>query len=201
MAATPPQLVVGLGNPGPQYAETRHNAGFWLADRLVARYGGQFRPETRFKGELCRITVASQPLWVFKPATFMNRSGQAVVPLASFYKIPPEAMLVVHDDLDLPPGTVRLKRGGGHGGHNGLRDIIRLLGSSDFARLRVGIGHPGDSGEVVGYVLRRAPVAEQQAIEAAIDESLREFPAIVGGDWSRAMQTLHSRKPVSDTSS
>lgn len=199
MTVSPLQLVVGLGNPGPQYAETRHNAGFWLVDRLAARYGGLFRSENRFKGDLSRVTIAGQALWLFKPTTFMNRSGQSIVPLMAFYKIAPEAVLVVHDDLDLPPGTVRLKRGGGHGGHNGLRDTIRLLGNGNFARLRVGIGHPGNSAEVVGYVLRRAPADEQRLIETAIDDALREFPSIVGGDWSRAMQALHSRRPVTDT--
>jgi PTH1 family peptidyl-tRNA hydrolase len=188
------RLVVGLGNPGPEYAQTRHNAGFWLVDELARQQGGYFRPEARYYGETCRITLAGQELWLLKPMTYMNRSGQAVAALARFHKIPPPAILVVHDDLDLPPGTVRLKRSGGHGGHNGLRDLIAHLGGNDFARLRLGIGHPGDSREVLDYVLRRAPRTEQELVEQAIADALRELPRILAGHWERATQALHSRK-------
>lgn len=197
MADSALQLVVGLGNPGPQYAETRHNAGFWLLDRLALRQGSRFRAESRYKADVCRVECAGQSLWLLKPATFMNLSGQAIVPFAAFYKIPPATMLVVHDDLDLPPGTVRLKRGGGHGGHNGLRDLIVRLGHGDFLRLRLGIGHPGPGGDVVGYVLRRAPADEQQLIETAIDDALHEFDPIAVGRLDKAMQALHSRKAES----
>jgi PTH1 family peptidyl-tRNA hydrolase len=188
------RLVVGLGNPGPEYAQTRHNAGFWLVDELARQQGGHFRSEARYHGETCRIALAGQELWLLKPMTYMNRSGQAVAALAGFYKIPLPAILVVHDDLDLPPGTVRLKRSGGHGGHNGLRDLIAHLGGNDFARLRLGIGHPGDSREVLDYVLRRAPRTEQEFVEQAIADALRELPRILAGEWERATQALHSRK-------
>jgi PTH1 family peptidyl-tRNA hydrolase len=187
-------LVVGLGNPGPRYALTRHNVGFWVVDELACRYGGRFRLESKFSGEVCRITVVGHDLWLLKPLTFMNRSGQSIVRLAYFYKIPPPAMLVVHDDLDLPPGAVRLKRAGGHGGHNGLRDTIQQLGSHDFLRLRLGIGHPGQGRDVVDYVLSQAPPAEQELLERAVEETVREFPRLVEGQLEQAMQVLHSRR-------
>lgn len=188
------QLVVGLGNPGPQYVQTRHNAGFWLVEALARRYAGKFYPEAKFSGEVGRIELGGRNLWLLKPMTFMNLSGQAVVGLAGFYKLAPPAILVVHDDVDLPPGTVRLKRSGGHGGHNGLRDIIRQLGTNDFLRLRLGIGHPGHSREVIDYVLRRAPQEEQPLIEAAIADALAVFPWLVEGRLERAMNILHSRR-------
>ncbi len=195
------QLIVGLGNPGPQYAFTRHNAGYWLVDRLALACGGSFRSESRFKAESCRIQVAGRPLWVLKPATFMNHSGQAVASFAAFYKLPPQTILVVHDELDLPAGIVRLKRGGGHGGHNGLRDVIRQLGSGDFLRLRLGIGHPGVGGDVISYVLRRPPQNEQHLIMDAIDVAFHELDHVVGGQLQQAMQALHSRKPADVSSS
>ena len=194
------RLVVGLGNPGPQYADTRHNAGFWLVDELARQHGGHFRPEAKYHGETCRIALAGQDLWLLKPMTFMNRSGLAVAALARFHRIPLPAMLVVHDDLDLPPGVVRLKRSGGHGGHNGLRDLIAQLGGNDFLRLRLGIGHPGDSREVLDYVLRRAPQAERTLLEQAIADALRELPRLVAGQWERAVHALHSRRVESPPS-
>ncbi|MCB1823785.1 MAG: aminoacyl-tRNA hydrolase [Candidatus Competibacteraceae bacterium] len=193
-SAPVPQLLVGLGNPGPQYAGTRHNAGFWLADELARQHGGQFRPDAKYHGETCRIALAGQDLWLLKPMTFMNRSGQAVAALARFHRIPPAAILVAHDDLDLPPGTVRLKQAGGHGGHNGLRDLITHLGSNEFARVRLGIGHPGDSREVLDYVLRRPPRTEQTVIEQAILDALRELPRLLAGQWQRAVHALHGRR-------
>lgn len=186
--------MVGLGNPGPQYAETRHNAGFWLVDQLARQRAGHFRPDSKYHGDTCRIALADRELWLLKPMTFMNRSGHAVAALARFHRIALPEILVIHDDLDLPAGTVRLKRGGGHGGHNGLRDLIAQLSGNDFARLRLGIGHPGDSREVLDYVLRRAPQAERILVEQAILDALGELPRIVGGQWSKAMQTLHSRR-------
>jgi len=194
------QLVVGLGNPGVGYAETRHNAGFWLLDRLATQTGAMLRPEPRYKGECARVSIAGQTLWLLKPQTFMNRSGQAITPLLAFYKIPPTAMLVVHDDLDLPAGVVRLKQGGGHGGHNGLRDTMRQLGRNDFLRLRIGIGHPGVGGDVVAYVLERPPLSERQSIETALDAVMPVFPQIVQGEFNKAMQVLHRLKPPTDTS-
>lgn len=187
-------LVVGLGNPGPQYARTRHNAGFWLVEALAQRHGGRFRLESKFSGEVCRIGIDGRELWLLKPLTFMNRSGQAVAQFANFYRIALPAMLVVHDDLDLPPGSVRLKLGGGHGGHNGLRDTIRQLGSNEFRRLRLGIGHPGQSRDVVDYVLSIAPPAEQRLLEDAITDAVREFPLLVEAQWEKAMRILHSRR-------
>lgn len=188
------RLVVGLGNPGPQYAQTRHNAGFWLVDELARQHGVQFRPDGKAHGESCRIALAGQELWLLKPLTFMNRSGLAVAALARFHRIAPPEILVVHDDLDLPPGTVRLKQSGGHGGHNGLRDLIAHLGSPDFLRLRLGIGHPGDRRDVLDYVLRRAPREEQALVETAIAEALRELPRIAVGQIAQAMQALHRRR-------
>ncbi len=193
MADADLRLVVGLGNPGPQYERTRHNAGFWFLDDLVREHGGSLRGESRFGGEVGRIHVAGRDLWLLKPMGFMNRSGLPVARLAAFYKLPPESILVVHDELDLPPGTVRLKRAGGHGGHNGLRDIIRHLGSNAFLRLRLGIGHPGDARAVIDYVLTRAPAAEQERIERGIHDALGEIPRIAAGELERAMHALHSR--------
>jgi PTH1 family peptidyl-tRNA hydrolase len=194
------RLVVGLGNPGPQYADTRHNAGFWLVDELARQHGGQFRSEAKYHGETCRIALAGQELWLLKPMTFMNRSGLAVAALARFHRIPLPAILVVHDDLDLPPGVARLKRAGGHGGHNGLRDLIAHLGGNDFLRLRLGIGHPGDSREVLDHVLRRAPSSERALLEQAILDALRELPRLAAGQWDRAVHALHSRRVDSSSS-
>lgn len=192
--APPLRLVVGLGNPGAEYAQTRHNAGFWLVDELARQHGGRFRPESRFHGETCRIALAGQDLWLLKPMTFMNRSGHAVAALARFHRIALPEILVVHDDLDLPAGTVRLKQAGGHGGHNGLRDLIAQLGGNDFPRLRLGIGHPGDSREVLDYVLHRAPQADRVLLEQAIADALRELPRLLAGQWEKATQALHSRR-------
>ncbi len=195
-----PRLVVGLGNPGPQYADTRHNAGFWLVDELARQHAGHFRPDAKYHGDTCRIALADREFWLLKPMTFMNRSGHAVVALARFHRIALPEILVIHDDLDLPAGTVRLKRSGGHGGHNGLRDLIAQLGGNDFARLRLGIGHPGDSREVLDYVLRRAPQAERALVEQAILDALREFPRLAAGQWDKATQTLHGRRVDSPSS-
>ena len=196
---SPLRLVVGLGNPGPQYAQTRHNAGFWLTDELARQHGVQFRPDSKAHGESCRIALDAQESGLLKPLAFMNRSGLAVAALSLFYRISPPEILVIHDDLDLPPGTVRLKRSGGHGGHNGLRDLIAHLGGPDFLRLRLGIGHPGDRREVLDYVLRRAPREEQALVEAAIAEALRELPRIAAGQIEQAMQALHRRRDDSSS--
>lgn len=190
------RLVVGLGNPGAQYADTRHNAGFWLVDQLAQQQSGQFRADGKFYGELCRIALADREIWLLKPMTYMNRSGQAVGAFIRFHRLTLPEVLIVHDDLDLPVGTVRLKRAGGHGGHNGLRDLTAQLAGNDFARLRLGIGHPGDSRDVLGYVLHKTPSAERALIGEAIIDSLRELPRIVTGEWAQAMQALHSRRVV-----
>jgi peptidyl-tRNA hydrolase, PTH1 family len=186
------KLVVGLGNPGPRYEQTRHNAGFWFVDLLAERARGRFAADSRFQGELARITLAGDELRLLKPATFMNLSGQSAGAVARFFKLAPEQLLVVHDELDLPPGTARLKRGGGHGGHNGLRDLIRHVGA-DFWRLRVGIGHPGDRDQVVDYVLTRAPLEEEKAIRATLEDALVAVEKMLAQGAERAMHQLHSR--------
>ncbi len=184
--------VVGLGNPGPRYAATRHNAGYWLVDRLAAG-AGPFRANTRFHGEVLELPGPPR-CRVLKPATFMNRSGQSVAALARFYRLAPEDLLVVHDDLDLPPGVARLKRGGGHGGHNGLRDIMAALGSREFLRLRIGIGHPGSADQVVDYVLQRPSAEDARLMEAAIDDALGVLPQVLEGHLERAMTALHGAR-------
>ena len=189
----PIQLIVGLGNPGAQYEETRHNAGFWYVEQLARANGVFLQPEKKFFGHTARITIGGQDVRLLNPSTFMNRSGQAVGAMATFFKIPPEAILVIHDELDLPAGVGRLKQGGGHGGHNGLRDIISALGNSrEFVRLRVGIGHPGNSKEVVNYVLNKPSVAERQKIDAVIDEAVRVTDQAVNGARAKAVQELHT---------
>lgn len=192
MADVAVQLIVGLGNPGPDYETTRHNAGFWFVEHLANRFHGQFRKETKFSGEACKVRIAGEDVWLLKPTTFMNRSGQAVRQISNFYKIPVEAILVAHDELDLDPGTVRLKRGGGHGGHNGLRDLVSHMGK-DFARLRIGVGHPGHKDKVVNFVLARAGKQEQQQIDEAIDEAITVIEDIVSGQFQKAMNQLHTR--------
>ena len=188
------QLIVGLGNPGPKYAQTRHNVGFLFVDELARSKGATFRVENKFHGEVCKLHLEGRELWLLKPMTFMNRSGQAVAALARFYKIPPEAILVAHDELDIPAGQLRLKQSGGHGGHNGLRDIISQLGSRDFLRLRIGIDHPGHASEVSNYVLSKASSDDRITVDAAVDEALCTLPQIIDGELQAAMNRLHSRK-------
>lgn len=185
------ELIVGLGNPGPDYDLTRHNAGFWFVDELARQANLNFKFETKFQGAVAKYPAPGRDCWLLKPHTFMNKSGQPIASLAGFYKIPIANILVVHDDLDLPPGTVRLKQGGGHGGHNGLRDIITHLGDN-FLRLRIGIGHPGKGNDVVGYVLQRAPAAEQQLLDTAMAEAHAALPLILSGETEKAMQQLHT---------
>lgn len=185
-------LIAGLGNPGSKYAETRHNAGFRFIDALLSRVGGALSPEKRFEGEVGKVHIAGREIWLIKPDTYMNHSGDAVGKLARFYKIPTEAILAVHDELDIPPGAVRLKVGGGHGGHNGLRDMVSKCGGSDFVRLRIGIGHPGQASQVADYVLRKAPAAEQSLTDHAIQVALDEVEAIVQGDYQAVMNRLHT---------
>lgn len=187
----PIRALIGLGNPGAGYAGHRHNVGFWLADGLARAAGESFNEQRRFKSSLARITLAGEPLWLLEPATFMNRSGEAVQPFAAFYKLEPSELLVAHDDLDLPPGAVRLKRGGGHGGHNGLRDITRAIGP-DFARLRLGIGHPGDKSRVLGYVLS-APTREQaDALAGGLARAVTGLELLMREGWDKATQFLHT---------
>jgi len=186
------QLIVGLGNPGAEYEPTRHNAGFWFVDELARRCQQGFRMEARFHSEIARCVLEGRECRLQKPQTFMNRSGQAVRGLTQFFRIPVEEILVVHDELDLPAGTIRLKKGGGHGGHNGLRDLISQLGSRDFHRLRVGIDHPGHKDQVVDYVLKKPGKQERRLIDEAIDAALEVMPAVIGGHMDKAMHQLHS---------
>jgi PTH1 family peptidyl-tRNA hydrolase len=186
------RLIVGLGNPGADYVDTRHNAGFWLIDQIAADQGLSFRFEKRFNADECKFKVHGRDVFLQKPQTFMNRSGQSVAALARYYKIAPEEILVIHDELDLPPGVNRIKQSGGHGGHNGLRDIINHLGSREFLRIRVGIGHPGDSKQVVNYVLHKSSVADLNAIEAANRDTLAVMPQLLEGRIDKAMQALHT---------
>src|SRR3954467_8818071 len=167
MAGNLLKLIVGLGNPGPEYARTRHNAGFWLVDELARRHSGTFRHEGKHQGDLARVRLAGHELWLLKPTTYMNRSGGPVSSILGFYKITPAEMLVAHDEIDLPSGTVRLKDGGGHGGHNGLRDLIAAQGDA-FWRLRIGVGHPGAKSQVVDFVLTQAGKDEQRVIDETI---------------------------------
>ena len=183
--------IVGLGNPGAEYERTRHNAGFWFADRLADRCRATLRREPKFHGELARLRFGEAEVLLLKPHTFMNRSGQAAQALAQFYKLPPDHLLVVHDELDLPAGTARLKLGGGHGGHNGLRDIHRALGEG-YRRLRVGIGHPGDKTLVLNYVLGRPGRGDEAAILGAIDAATDAVELWLSKGWDRAIQQLHS---------
>ena len=186
------RLIVGLGNPGADYVDTRHNAGFWLIDEIAADQSLNFRFEKRFNADECKFKADGRDVFLQKPQTFMNRSGQSVAALARYYKIAAEEILVIHDELDLPPGVIRIKQSGGHGGHNGLRDIINHLGSRDFFRLRVGIGHPGDSKQVVNYVLHKPSVADLSDIEAANRDTLAVMPRLLEGRIDKAMQALHT---------
>ncbi|SEP63497.1 peptidyl-tRNA hydrolase, PTH1 family [Ectothiorhodospira magna] len=185
------QVIAGLGNPGPDYAMTRHNAGFWFVEELARRHGGQFRLENKFAGETARIRVEGQEIWLIKPQTYMNHSGQPIRLLTQFYKIPITSVLVAHDEIDLPPGTARLKRGGGHGGHNGLRDIMAHQGQ-DFMRLRLGVGHPGHREQVVGFVLNRPSREEAPLIMAAIDRAADLMPLLLSQGLQKATNRLHS---------
>ena len=186
------RVLAGLGNPGPSYESTRHNVGFWWVEELARRHGAHLVPDQKMHGSLVRLVIQGEPRWLLEPTTFMNRSGQAVGALARYYKVAPEEVLVIHDELDLPVGKARLKQGGGHGGHNGLRDIIAHLGSKDFLRLRLGIGHPGNARQVTDYVLGRPSVSDRVAIEAAMDAALAVIDPILDSELQKAMNHLHS---------
>lgn len=189
------ELIVGLGNPGDKYAQTRHNAGAEYVEQLAARHNVSLKSEKKFFGEYAKLVLPGRTIHLLIPTTFMNLSGQSVAALANFYKIPAEHILVAHDELDLPPGVARLKLGGGHGGHNGLRDIISRLGNNkNFYRLRLGIGHPGQASAVAGFVLNKAPASERDKTQAAIDEALRYSDDYTQGNWQQAMNQLHSFK-------
>ena len=190
---TPVDMIVGLGNPGPKYQRTRHNAGADFVRALADSLSAEFITETKFFGETARINLDGRDIRLLIPSTYMNRSGQAVSTMANFYQIPVEHILVAHDELDHQPGIARFKQGGGHGGHNGLRDIIKSMGNnSNFGRLRLGIGHPGHADQVADYVLKKGPSDERQLIDNSIQDVLQYLSLAVSGDWQQAMNKLHS---------
>lgn len=189
------RLIVGLGNPGPEHAATRHNAGFWFVDAVAERLKVALLPERSYFGLAARTSVGGRPLWLLEPTTYMNVSGKSVAALARFFKIAADEILVAHDELDLLPGQARLKRGGSAAGHNGAKDIQAELGSADFWRLRLGIGHPGQRAEVIHYVLRKPPVAEREAIENSIAQSLGALDLLLAGDMERATMAINARPP------
>jgi PTH1 family peptidyl-tRNA hydrolase len=197
MPGTPLKLIIGLGNPGPDYARTRHNAGFWLVDELARRHGGTFRHEGKHQAELARIRIGGQEIWLAKPMTFMNRSGGPVSSVLGFYKISPAEMLVAHDEIDLPSGTVRLKDAGGAGGHNGLRDLISAQGDG-FWRLRIGVGHPGVKNGVVDFVLTHAGKDEQRVIDETIVAGADAIEVMLRDGAQIAMNKLHTRPAKAD---
>ncbi len=186
------QLIVGLGNPGTEYEKTRHNAGIWFVDQLLAGTRYQLKLEKKFKGFFSQAHLFEQECMILVPTTYMNNSGEAVSAIMNFYKIPIDALLIIHDELDLPPGTVRLKQGGGHGGHNGLQSIIHHLNSNDFLRLRIGIGHPGDKDQVSDFVLTKPTRDEKEKIDDSIVKAYQVMPDIISGNMHAAMQVLHT---------
>lgn len=185
------KLIVGLGNPGAEYANTRHNVGAWFVDAIAAAHNATFKKEKKFFGDLAKVNFASDECYLLKPATFMNDSGQSVQAIAHFYKIKPEEILVAHDEIDFPIGQVRIKKGGGHGGHNGLRDIMERLSTADFFRLRIGVSHPGHKDRVSSHVLGAPSKKDKAAIDDSIIEALRILPDLVAGETDKVMRELH----------
>lgn len=186
------RLLVGLGNPGPEYEATRHNAGFWWIDTVARRLGAHLSADKAYHGLVARVNRPADPIWLIEPQTYMNLSGKSVAPLARFFRIAPEEILVVHDELDVLPGQMKIKQGGSAAGHNGLKDIQAQLGSPAFWRLRLGIGHPGDRAEVAGYVLRKPPASERELIEGCIDRSMEALDLLLAGDMPKATALLHA---------
>lgn len=189
------RLIVGLGNPGPEYEATRHNAGFWFVDEVARALKVNLVPERSYFGLAARANTANGPVWLLEPMTYMNLSGKSVAALARFFKIAPNEILVAHDELDLPPGQVKMKLGGSHAGHNGLKDIHAQLGSADYWRLRLGIGHPGVKAEVVNYVLKKPSAEHREAIEKSIEQSLGALDLLLAGEMERAMMKIHAKPP------
>lgn len=185
------RLIAGLGNPGSRYEATRHNAGFWFVERVAAAHRVSWKSESRFFGDIAQLRIGGEVVWLLKPTTFMNQSGRSVAALCRYFSLQASQVLVVHDEIDLAPGVVRLKRGGGHGGHNGLRDIIPQLGGADFARLRIGVGHPGRKEQVVGYVLARANVEQRALIDDAIERAADRVDDMITLGLERVMNELH----------
>ncbi|MFT5447764.1 MAG: PTH1 family peptidyl-tRNA hydrolase [Gammaproteobacteria bacterium] len=195
MRASPIRLIAGLGNPGSRYDETRHNAGFWFLDRIASEHRVSWKSESKLFGDVAQLRVDGEVVRLLKPTTFMNESGRSVGAVCRYFALKPEQVLVAHDEIDLLPGVVRLKRGGGHGGHNGLRDIIPQLGAPDFARLRIGVGHPGSKEQVIGYVLARAGAEQRALIDAAIDRAVERVDDMITQGLDRVMNELH-RQPT-----
>jgi PTH1 family peptidyl-tRNA hydrolase len=189
------RLFVGLGNPGPEYTDTRHNAGFWFIDAVARELKANLVPERSYFGLAARVNRPDGPVWLLEPMTFMNLSGKSVGALARFFKIAPSEILVAHDELDLLPGQVKMKFGGSHAGHNGLKDIQAQLGSADFWRLRIGIGHPGVKAEVVNYVLRKPMGEHREAIDKSIEQALTALDLLLAGDMERALMKVHAKPP------
>ena len=189
------KLFVGLGNPGPDYAATRHNAGFWWIDELARELKVSLSMDKSYHGYMARTTVGGQTIWLLQPQTFMNLSGKSVASLAKFFKIAPEEILVVHDELDITPGQMKVKFGGSHAGHNGLRDIHAQIGSADYWRLRIGVGHPGVKSEVINWVLKKPSLDHRIAIDQAITRSLKAVPDMISGDMDKATMLIHTTKP------
>ncbi len=188
----PIRIIAGLGNPEEKYERTLHNAGFWFVDELARKYGGSFRYEKKFDADYCRINLHGEDVWLVKPQSYMNCSGQPIRGMLDYYRLRASQLLVAHDEIDLPPGTVRLKEGGGHGGHNGLRDIIKHCGN-EFLRLRLGVGHPGEKHKVTNYVLKRGSADIEAAVERNIDDAIDVMPELVDGNVSAAMKKLHTK--------
>jgi len=186
-------IIAGLGNPEDKHASTLHNAGFWFVDAIARKYGGSFRYEKKFDAEYCRVNLRGDDIWLLKPQSYMNLSGGSVRAMLDYYRLDAEHLLVAHDEIDLPPGTVRLKKGGGHGGHNGLRDVIRHCGA-DFMRLRIGVGHPGEASKVTGYVLKRASSDIEAAIEKNVEEAMDVMPLLIDDGLNAAMKALHTKE-------
>lgn len=186
------RLLVGLGNPGSEYADTRHNAGFWWVDEAARRLGAHLQLERSYYGMAARVSVRGEPVWLLQPMTYMNLSGKSVAALAKFFKIPPSEVLVIHDELDIAPGQIKLKQGGGHAGHNGLKDIHAQLGSPDYWRLRIGIGHPGDRAAVAGYVLGKPKLEDRLLMDEAIQRSISVLDALIDGDMQTATRAIHT---------
>ena len=185
-------VIAGLGNPEDRYKDTLHNAGFWCVDELARRAGASFSYEKRFDADVCKMSMHGSDVWLIKPLSYMNNSGQPVRGFLDYYRLPVEKLLVVHDEIDLPPGTVRLKQGGGHGGHNGIRDVIEHCGAG-FMRLRVGVGHPGEKEKVTGYVLKRAGAETSGVLQRAVDQAADIVPIILDKGMNEAMKELHTR--------
>ncbi|NIV18711.1 MAG: aminoacyl-tRNA hydrolase [Woeseiaceae bacterium] len=185
-------IIAGLGNPEDRYERTLHNAGFWFVDAIARKYGGEFRYEKRFDADCCKVSIEGSDIWLVKPQSYMNQSGGPIRDVIDYYRLNPREMLVAHDEIDLPPGTVRLKEGGGHGGHNGIRDVIRHCGG-DFMRLRLGVGHPGEKDKVTGYVLKRGSADVERAVEDNVNDVVALLPTLINDGLNAAMKKLHTK--------